>query len=260
MRHYKAKRDLILRALGKATFINGSQFVIAWISPRGGVDVYASELLQASATPRDSTLLDREELGKEAARVKKEVAKRLEEISRLNELGQAPTMEDDEEDVEGQDAMDEKSPQTKTEELGVDVDDSDDPDRTLVDEVDFAKLGESSTPLKVEVEVPMVPTPILPPQDSIPRPATPSGSTPTGSLHTVHVPQSELNEYYDKRFLALQQQTCKLVVKAWIKVIEPKKQTKFPYNKGEEQKPTWWPEGVRHREPDHLSKTGESIV
>lgn len=41
--------------------------------------------------------------------------------------------------------------------------------------------------------------------------------------------------------------------------MEPKKQTHFPYTKGADAAPPWWPptkgdEHVRHREPDHLLK------
>ncbi|KAG9002984.1 hypothetical protein FRB90_011275, partial [Tulasnella sp. 427] len=55
-------------------------------------------------------------------------------------------------------------------------------------------------------------------------------------------------------FHLLQQNTCKLVAKCWIKVIEPKKQNKYPYQRAEESRPEWWPVGVRHKEPDHLIK------
>ncbi|KAI5806478.1 hypothetical protein DFH27DRAFT_608628 [Peziza echinospora] len=60
--------------------------------------------------------------------------------------------------------------------------------------------------------------------------------------------------FFETRFRQLQQLTCKVVAKAWIKVIEPKKQSNFPYNRGEESKPAWWPNGARHKEPDHLMK------
>ncbi|KAF8463647.1 hypothetical protein BDZ91DRAFT_796198 [Kalaharituber pfeilii] len=60
--------------------------------------------------------------------------------------------------------------------------------------------------------------------------------------------------FFETRFRQMQQLTCKVVAKAWIKVIEPKKQSNFPYNRGEESKPSWWPEGARHKEPDHLMK------
>jgi len=67
---------------------------------------------------------------------------------------------------------------------------------------------------------------------------------------------AEVTSFLETRFRQLQQLCCKIVAKAWIKVIEPKKQTRFPYNRGDESKPDWWPEDVRHKEPDHLMKPG----
>ncbi len=90
----------------------------------------------------------------------------------------------------------------------------------------------------------------------------------------------ELDGIMDTRLQLMQQTSCKLVAKAWIKVHEPQKQTKYPYNGGilqeeairqyggknlgELTKPPWWPStegwpnngGCRHREPDHLKKPG----
>lgn len=63
-----------------------------------------------------------------------------------------------------------------------------------------------------------------------------------------------LTEYLLMCFDALQQLTCKALAKLWIKELEPKKQTRFPYNRGDRSKPKWWPADVRHREPDHLMK------
>lgn len=67
----------------------------------------------------------------------------------------------------------------------------------------------------------------------------------------------DLRAWYIAKFEELQQQTCKIIIKSWIKVIEPKKQTRYPYNRGEDGKPAWWPDHVRHKEPDHLVKQGE---
>ena len=36
-RHYKSKRDQVLRSLGKAAYINGSQFALLLVSARGDV-------------------------------------------------------------------------------------------------------------------------------------------------------------------------------------------------------------------------------
>lgn len=229
-RHYKSKRDLILRALGKASFINGSQFVIAWISPKGEVDVYASELLQSAVSPKDGGVVSRKELEREATRVRGEMNRRWDEIRRMEEAGEAMTMEDDaDEPAEEQEGEDPES-------------DDIDPDRTMVD----------STPAR--------PTEYKKPSPSGMMSTFPASgarsSTPTPPMHTLTLAPTAIENYYGSRFAALQQATCKLVVKSWIKIIEPKKQMKYPYNKGEELRPAWWPEGVRHREPDHLSKTG----
>jgi len=91
---------------------------------------------------------------------------------------------------------------------------------------------------------------------------------------------TQLEGIVDTRLRQMQQTGCKLVAKAWIKVHEPQKQTKYPYNGGvlkeeatrwygdknlgELTKPPWWPStegwpnngGCRHREPDHLKKPG----
>ena len=81
-----------------------------------------------------------------------------------------------------------------------------------------------------------------------------------------------IDNYYDTRFRQMQQLACKVIAKAWVKVVECKKQVKHPYNGGkiakekgakkgtggELTKPDWWPKyNCRHREPDHLKKDGK---
>ncbi|CAI7573224.1 unnamed protein product [Penicillium glandicola] len=75
-----------------------------------------------------------------------------------------------------------------------------------------------------------------------------------------------LRLYYEKIFQNLQQTNCRIIAKAYIKLVEPRKQVNYPYNgrkivegrtrqlDPEETKPPWWPRGVSHREPDHLPK------
>ncbi|EAU36686.1 predicted protein [Aspergillus terreus NIH2624] len=75
-----------------------------------------------------------------------------------------------------------------------------------------------------------------------------------------------LRRYYEKAFESLQQINCRILAKAYIKLVEPRKQVNYPYNgrkiiQGTSQqfdpeftKPAWWPAGVTHREPDHLLK------
>jgi hypothetical protein len=70
---------------------------------------------------------------------------------------------------------------------------------------------------------------------------------------------TDLEEYFDSRCESIQQLNWKMVLKAWIKEIEPGKQTTYPYNKKppDEKPPPWWPPGIPHKEPDHSTKPGE---
>ncbi len=92
-------------------------------------------------------------------------------------------------------------------------------------------------------------TPLLPPSSSF------TSSSSTTPLYEITLSTlASRTAFLELRFGQLQQGVCKTVAKAWIKIIEPKKQTRCPYNKGEAGKPEWWPAGVRHKEPDHLMK------
>lgn len=78
-----------------------------------------------------------------------------------------------------------------------------------------------------------------------------------------------LRRYYEKAFDNFQQLNCRMIAKAWIKLVEPRKQVNHPYNgrknvggasqrvDPELTKPRWWPVGVTHKEPDHLPKPGK---
>lgn len=70
--------------------------------------------------------------------------------------------------------------------------------------------------------------------------------------------QRDVRRFYGNSLMALQQTACKTIAKAWIKSVEPKKQSRFPYMGGERSRPAWWPTSVRHKEPDHLKK-GERL-
>lgn len=77
----------------------------------------------------------------------------------------------------------------------------------------------------------------------------------SSELMIVNLASSIAVEQYLLRCVtSFQQFNCKALCKAWIKLIEPKKQTNYPYNLGDRGKPDWWPNNVRHKEPDHLMK------
>jgi hypothetical protein len=74
--------------------------------------------------------------------------------------------------------------------------------------------------------------------------------------------ESEIERFYSVRFRDMQQSSCKLIAKAFVKLIEPKKRTHYPYTKGDIKAPPWWPDtkgnkSVRHKEPDHLLRPGK---
>ncbi|MCJ1378762.1 hypothetical protein MMC17_001861 [Xylographa soralifera] len=91
------------------------------------------------------------------------------------------------------------------------------------------------------------------------------------TLVAIRLSDSEaLEKFYRTRFIQMQQIPCKVINKAWIKVVQPKKQARHPYNGGKKAaaagepgngdltKPDWWPqEGCRHKEPDHIQKKGK---
>ncbi|KAH3687121.1 hypothetical protein WICPIJ_001902 [Wickerhamomyces pijperi] len=65
---------------------------------------------------------------------------------------------------------------------------------------------------------------------------------------------ASVQQHFRSCFREIQQLTCKSIAKEWIKIIEPKKQTRHPYKEGDSAKPKWWPDRVKHLEPDHLLK------
>ncbi|KAL4810185.1 hypothetical protein BDV18DRAFT_156552 [Aspergillus unguis] len=100
----------------------------------------------------------------------------------------------------------------------------------------------------------------------------PPSPGPSVKRAALRVSQTKLLQtYYQKAFEEFQQLNCRVIAKAFVKLAEPRKQVKYPYNgkrnvpgsmnsgslprDPEMTKPPWWPEGVIHREPDHLQKS-----
>jgi hypothetical protein len=96
--------------------------------------------------------------------------------------------------------------------------------------------------------------------------------TPDLSKQMMHsmmpVDNRGFRSYYEKAFENFQQTNCRVLAKAYIKLIEPRKQVNYPYNgrvsiggttkqlDPKTTKPPWWHSGVTHHEPDHLLKAG----
>lgn len=102
-----------------------------------------------------------------------------------------------------------------------------------------------------------------------PKSASPPPTPPPGRTILRIGNRDLLRRYYEKAFEDFQQLNCRAIAKSYIKLVEPRKQVHFPYNgrkviSGVSQrvdpeltKPGWWPDGVLHREPDHLLKKGK---
>lgn len=322
-RHFKAKRDLALRTLGRASYINGGQYLLVLFPPGiggdvgdgggedpwSGAEIYASELVKGS----EAALLDRATmaaLADECGRVNEARRKGAEEALALGRRARRAAGEDDddEDDAAADSAIEEslmdaaalaskrlrsaKKPR-RVAKREREEEEEVDPDRTLVNDLldddggDHAAavaakegsgsglsmseyldlgFGDDATGGDYFAVKPAAVPSLAPAVDLFKTPARPSSTTrPSIALAdmassaspastTLRIPFPSLPSWYSSRFSQLQQSTCKLVLKAWIKVVEPKKQSKHPYNRGEEGKPVWWPQGVRHKEPDHLMK------
>lgn len=105
--------------------------------------------------------------------------------------------------------------------------------------------------------------------EHFPEPIPQIPSPTTNNMVALAIGHTEkVLEYYETALKHFQQINCRLIAKAFIKFIEPRKQVKHPYNGGrpragappgekgdpEKTKPEWWPAGVQHKEPDHLKK------
>ncbi|KAI8456836.1 hypothetical protein BY996DRAFT_6412059 [Phakopsora pachyrhizi] len=321
-RHFKNKRDQILRSLGRSSYINGSQFAIAWISARGEAETYASPVLQNLLGPKEGEGPREGEVflfGPEVLKKAKEVAKAQSnvesseislEIIKMPQLrsnsmtGSIPYISrkrkfnssflaDERRTLEKVAADDfpnrtppqnpeklhpesakrgKKSPLLSLREVGKIT-----RQKTLNSNEEKSSLpkGKLNELLRNQNQELVCSTQETGSSDLksslrkvIEKRESDMKSQQQNSAHVVRRssfveepprvvrftdPQS-LYQFFSMKFGQLQQSTCKLVSKAWIKVIEPKKQTKFPYRSGNDGKPDWWPEGLRHREPDHLMK------
>ena len=84
--------------------------------------------------------------------------------------------------------------------------------------------------------------------------------------------EEKFRQFYKLKFSQMHQNFCKKVVKEWIKQVQEKKQSIYPYNGGKKARalnlcdaaagdctrPPWWPAPslCAHKEPDHIEKDG----
>lgn len=87
---------------------------------------------------------------------------------------------------------------------------------------------------------------------------------PTVKSYTFYIGDvEELKRFFRRRLDELTMKPVRPIVTAWVKMLEPKRLTKFgPYHKKlpkeqpPECTPPWWPQDVPYEEPSHLDKAG----
>lgn len=330
-RHFKNKRDQVLRALGKAAYINGSHFAIMWVTASGQAETYASDAFQGrledwfdkTGIKDEAKKLIQERDGGESRRGSKAGASQSQTADEPagGLSGDEDGEEGDDDDEGGADdafldfpGFQPHTQQGENEQASRSVVHNSSHNTPLITCDDVfgggpvtAFQGATATASTTNAQnnlahaaatkrlnrKPLAPLDIssanlqfarsqglLQPggaaDDDFMR-APMSAPLPNHDKHQRHLPRAPMSRapsgsnsaklfevsladraartaFFELRFSQMQQGMCKTVAKAWIKIIEPKKQTRCPYNKGEEGKPEWWPEGVRHKEPDHLMK------
>jgi hypothetical protein len=265
-RHFKSKRDLVLRSLGKAAFINGSQFAIIWVTARGETECYGSDAFQ----PKLATWFP-EGVCADAIHTARQEQLRLASQDGAKQRDYASMLD-------ASDHLSKQHDQQGSAEEGDEerASDAGTPAEACAEQTPGANRAIALTPLDANsADVfgrPARPAESLAraatsedPSSHAASPALPRGrrrtavapyvAPPTG-IESVFENETEVTAYLTAKVTELQQNVCKLLAKAWIKVIEPKKPTTHPYAGGDATKPTWWPAHVRHKEPDTLLKPG----
>lgn len=314
----RAQREDILRALGNAATISGSQFVrrralltlrltrrqaILLVSADGACETYASDALQ----PRlgnwfcEPLLHEASQLAVTAFEAQRQAAPKyaLASVEPVDTASpRVPSLNLPDTDGDASSANDTASAGRRAESsgrrmsspveseedamdaLGGSDDDGDpewQPDRNAREDGSPAPARRSSVQPAVRSVHDLLSAPSIGMSRVASAPAAPQLQhyTPAPQLQTplsrsasvasvgtctpIRFPTEEaVDAYLTGKFEELQQAGCKRVAKAWIKSLEPKKQTRFPYQLGDKSKPAWWPADIRHREPDHLLKGGAS--
>ncbi|GAA5968422.1 hypothetical protein JCM11641_007630 [Rhodosporidiobolus odoratus] len=279
---YRVRRSKILRSLGQSTARNGSHFAVLWVSPTGEqTEVFASEALcqklgewlgrDQQQQARDCVRRSRDErtARTQAGMNVYEADKVFGPQGEVYDLGPAEAEilvdGDDEEDQEEElDVPSELPPsrsQTYDEFLPTPTRSKLAPNNLESPGLPPSRLIQSHPSLQLANQQPSpassassVPSPAaaLSPYASTPSSAAPP--RPSTPLVPWQFTPATLPAWYEGRISDLHHSAAKLVCKTWINTVEPQKRTNYPYQSGDNARPSWWPVSVRHKEPDHLTK------
>ncbi|KTW31540.1 hypothetical protein T552_00182 [Pneumocystis carinii B80] len=270
-RHFKYKRDRILRALCKSCYINKSNFAILLVNSKGDYETYASEAFQGQLKSwfNQKVLNDAQKL----ALAYQKSGDTFKDRNPKNNLKNKENIEFKENRISG---ISHGNVLSEDDVLGLKCSNSLENsfegricDKSLMSDIMKSVLGMNESLIPKEKSISLNST--WDPQNFQKKKnmnkdhlcidvntndkSNEYDSWKTRYRSLVIGDTAEVIAFMESRFKQLQQSVCKIVAKAWIKVIEPKKQTRYPYNRGDRSKPSWWPENIRHKEPDHLMKS-----
>lgn len=69
-----------------------------------------------------------------------------------------------------------------------------------------------------------------------------------------------IERYWRDGFKCIGNGVLAIIAEKWIIDVEPKKQSKYPYNGDPECKPPWWPKKLEHQGPQHMGKASTPIL
>ncbi|GAA5879946.1 hypothetical protein JCM16303_004409 [Sporobolomyces ruberrimus] len=266
--HYRASKSKILRSLGTASYRNGSQFAMIWVSPTGEIaDAYASEAFQPKLE---------DWLGKRVQAEARETFKAWKvDKERRSNLGEERVEVEGVYGTEGEMFRPDQIDEEMSDGEGVE----DQYKGTRASHVtgatnsrrSHAGLSGQAAPEDLnpsssrpnhratrsfstsDVNPKSHASPALS-STSLTSPVLTSSTLATDANGALKVDLEQVDAWLTARLAELSHKTDKIVCRSWIKAIEPHKQTKYQYQKGDETKPAWWPAAIRHKEPDHLGK------
>lgn len=292
LRHFRLKRSQILCALGKSSFINGSQFAILLVEPSGDSEVFGSAAFErklgSSGWFANGILGEARELAA-AARAEHVGGARADVFCAS---GAVIPVEADADDGfvgrAGEDDWDDDEDEGETYARSAfapleggsrpssatalhphhQVAPSSAPSSSLVSfttsasapvspSVPDTRVTRSLSMLAVN-EVPSHPSPA----NSHHSPAAaPSSSGPSGTHHSKAAPTvrpvvftpTTLSAWYTEKFTQLQPKAQNIVCPKWVAVVEAHVP---PYQTVEGSAPSWWPQQIVYRDPKLMQKPG----
>jgi hypothetical protein len=285
-RHHDQSRGQILRALAKASFVNGSQWAIVWVTAQGEPEVFGSEVFRDNLSTWFAGAGGIQQQAQQLVDADRHGC-----IARSQLVGADLVVCDGSGSVIMTVSQDEDGGFVEMD-LGPEVDDAMEavdvfgmftaaPVSTSIpnewrptispSSLSLSALNIPTSPDYVPArmtrsistyaindadDIPVTISPQLSPSRS-PSSRKVAAAAPATALQPVVFTPLSLTAWYADKLGALQQKAAKTVCREWIGVVEPQLLDPNAYDHGT-SRPTWWPSTVRWKPSDSLVKVGES--